>query len=211
MRKQVIIAMAAALLVAVLSGYVWANDSESITAYAQVPSVNPTFSISIIESLSATTYDWDNPQLPSAGMNFGTLTNAVSGDPTSAFAATKHFLVLVGVTTNTGNQYQIKYTGASLAKTDNPTITLSGDAWTVSADQHYNPDTVYPAGITTGIHSAEDTYVVYNSNSSGDSDTIRLYFGITGDPDQAAGPNLIPPTQPAGNYQGTIKLDVYAL
>ncbi len=211
MRKHVIATMLAALLVAVLSGYVWANDSETITAYAQVASLNPTFSISIIKSLSATTYDWDNPQPPSAGMNFGTLTNAVSGDPTSALTATKHFLVLVGVTTNTGKQYEIKYTGAPLAKEGDSSVTLPGDAWTVAADQHYDPDTVYPAGITTDIHSAEDTYVVYRSNSNGDSDTIRLYFGITGDPDQAAGPNLIPPTQPAGNYQGTIKLDVYAL
>jgi len=208
MRKQVIIAMAAALLVAVLSGYVWANDSESITAYAQVPAVNPTFTIYITDSLSPTTYRWQKDSL--GAMDFGTLTNAVSGDPTSALAATKHFLVLVGVTTNTGKPYQIKYTGAPLAKLDNPTITLSGDAWTVSAG--HDPDnTVFRSGITTGVRSAEDTYVVYNSNSAGDSDTIRLYFGITGDPDQAAGPNLIPPTQPAGSYQGTIKLDVYAL
>jgi len=208
MRKQVIATMLAALFVAVLSGYVWANDSETITAYAEVAPLNPTFSIYITDSLTATTYRWQQDSL--SAMDFGTLTNAVAGDPTSALAATKHFLVLVGVTTNTGDRYEIKYTGAPLAKSDNPAVTLSGDAWTVAADS--DPDlTVYPTGITTGVHSAEDTYVVYNSNSNGDSDTIRLYFGITGDPDQAAGTNLIPPTQPAGNYQGTVKLDVYAL
>lgn len=205
------IVITTALLIALSVNCVWASDQETITAYAQVAALNPAFSISIFKSLSATTYDWANPKPPSAGMNFGTLINYVPGDHTSALGAGHHFLVLVGVITNTGAPYAIKYTGAPLAKSDNPTIKLSGDAWTVSAGQHYDPDTVYPTGITTGIHSAEDTYVVYNSNSSGDSDTIRLYFGITGDPDQAAGTNLIPPTQPAGNYQGTVTLDVYAL
>ncbi|MFH1339424.1 MAG: hypothetical protein ABIH40_06250 [Candidatus Omnitrophota bacterium] len=206
-----VVAIAVALLVALSVNCVWASDTETITALANVGTVNPTFSISIIKSLSATTYDWANPKPPSAGMNFGTLTNAVASDPTSALAAGHHFMVLVGVITNTGASYAVKYTGAPLAKSDNPTITLPGDAWTVSADQHYSPDTVYPAGISTGVRSAEDTYVVYNSNASGTSDTIRLYFGITGDPAQAAGTNLIPPTQLAGDYYGTVKLDVYAL
>ena len=213
MRKQVIAALILSIAV-LLCAYVYANDEEFITATAEVELLNPVFSVVLFESTSPTTYDWENPILPSEGMNFGTLVNAVPDDPTSALAAIKHFLCLVGVVTNSGDQYAIKYTGASLAKIGAPSVKLSGDAWTVSADEHYNPDTVYPAGITYGINSGESTYVVYTSNSNGTSDTIRLYFGITGDPDYAVngeGSVLIPPTQEAGTYQGEVKLEVYAL
>lgn len=196
------------LAVVFLVNSAFATDTETITAWAIVPSLNPTFSISIIESLTTTTYDWDNAKPASAGMNFGTLTNTIAGDSTSDLTATKHFLVLLGVTSNSGVPYSVTYEGAPLAKTGDPTTVLSGDAWTVAADVHYDPNTTYPAGLTTGIRSAEDTYVVYNSNGSGVSDTIRLYFGITGDSANAAGANLIPATQPAGTYSGTVRLTV---
>ncbi|MFH1578355.1 MAG: hypothetical protein ABIC18_04730 [Candidatus Omnitrophota bacterium] len=210
MRKQ-IIAITAVLLVGLLASCVLANETETITVTATVAALNPKFDISIIASTSEDTYDWDNPQSPSAGMNFGTLESADPNDVNSALTASKHFLVLVGVYTNSGKEYVVDYTGAPLANTVDPNIELPGGAWTIAAGQHYGPDTVNPGGLTTAVRSGEDTYNVYRSNASGDSDLFRLYFGITGDADAAAGADLIGPTQAAGTYTGTIQLDVYAL
>ncbi|MCX5707699.1 MAG: hypothetical protein NTY14_01755 [Candidatus Omnitrophica bacterium] len=186
--------------------------NKPITASASVTG-STAFTVNIYKSLTSTTFNWNTDYV--SVMNFGTLTNAVVGDPTSALNASNFFMALVTVTNNTGTAYHVSYTGAPLIHTD-ATTRLSNDAWTVMGGLQYNSDgstaTVYSTGLSTTRRSAGLTtaYNVYNSNTAGISDTFRVYFAITGDPTLAVGttPVLIPPTQKAGSYSGVVTLSL---
>jgi hypothetical protein len=195
------------------------------SAFAQITTVNKTitasasvngstaFTVNIYKSLTSTTFNWTTDYVNL--MNFGALTNAVAGDPTSALNASNFFLALVTVTNNTGTAYHVAYTGAPLIHTD-ATTRLSNDAWTVMGGLQFNSDgstaTAYSTGLNTTRRSAGLTtaYNVYTSNSTGLSDTFRVYFAITGDPTLAVGttPVLIPPTQKSGSYSGVVTLSL---
>jgi hypothetical protein len=194
------------------------------TAFAQVTRVDKpidvqasingasNFDVKIYRSTTSTTYNWTTDYINV--MNFGALVPADVDNPTtSALTASQHFLALCTVTNNTGSTYRVQVTGAPLRHTD-ATTTLPNNAWTLTAGNQINTDgsiaTVYPAGVTTTRRSAGITTAqqVYASNTSGLSDTFRVYFAITGDPTKAVSSTgvLIPPTQKAGTYSAQVIL-----
>lgn len=216
MMKKSLLLLALVLPLLVV-GQVFALTDKPITASATVTG-STTIDVKLYKSLTDTTYDWTTNLYPT--MTFPSLVHAVATDPTTALTAAQHFLALVAVTSNSGATYKIQYTGAPLRHTDAVT-TLSNDAWTVIGGNHLNTDgstaTVYPAGVNTSKKSAGSTttYDVYTSNATGTSDTIRVYFAITGDPTKGVDANgngsidLIPPTQKSGSYSASVKLTLY--
>ncbi len=208
------------LTVLVLSLFVctsaFARIDKPISVQASVTG-STTFNVNIYKSTSDTSYNWTTDYINT--MNFGTLTNAITGDLTSALTASSHFLALVSVNNNTGTAYQVAFTGAPLRHTDGTTL-LSNDAWTVLGGLHLNSDgstaTAYSSGVNTTRRSAGLTtsYNVYTSNTSGLSDIFRVYFAITGDPTKAVNADgagaiaLIPPTQKSGSYSASVTLSL---
>jgi hypothetical protein len=194
---------------------VFAAVTKPISVQAAVTG-STSIDLKIFKSTSDTTYNWTTDYINT--MNFGTLGNAVPTDPTSALSASSHFLALVTITNNTSATYHVQFTGAPLRHTTDGVTLLSNDAWTIVGGPHLNTDgtlaTVYSAGINTTKRSAGLTtsYDVYTSNTSGLSDTFRVYFAITGDPTKAVNADgvgaiaLIPPTQKSGSYSASVTL-----
>ncbi len=192
----------------------FARVDKPISVQASV-SGSTAFDLKIYRSTSDTTYNWSADYINT--MNFGELTYAVPSDLTSALTASQHYLALVTITNNTNTAYHVQFTGAPLRHTDGVTL-LSNDAWTVMGGLHLNTDgstaTAYPAGVSTTKRSAGLTtsYDVYTSNTSGLSDTFRVYFAITGDPTKAVNADgagtiaLIPSTQKSGSYSASVTL-----
>lgn len=208
--KKTIGILTIALLASI--GTAFASVDKAINVSAAVLSAS-SYDVKLFKSTSSTTYDWNTNLFPA--MNFGTLKNAVDGDPTSALTAANGYVALVSVVNNSGATYRVQFTGAPLLHTDG-TTRLSNDAFTVAGGVQYDSNgavtTAYSSGVDTTKRSAGSTtpYNVYNSNSSGVSDSFRVYFGLTGDPTQAVGAKaLIPPGQKAGNYSATLHLTLY--
>jgi len=207
------------VLPCLIAGRVFAATEKPITVQASVTS-DTDFQVKLYRSTSKTTYDWTTNYYPT--MDFGTLTNAIAGDTTSALTASYHYLALISVTNNTGTAYRVQYDGAPLRNSADTTVTLSNEAFTIAGGVHYAADgttiaTVYPSGLNTTRKSAGSTtpYDIYTSNSSGTSDIFRAYFGLTGDPTLAVDVNgngtfdLIPPGQRSGSYTASIKFTLY--
>lgn len=217
MKKSLL--LLALVLPCLIVGTVFASTEKPITVQASI-TADSAFEVKLYKSTGATTYDWTTNYYPL--MDFGTLTNAVPGDTTSALTASYHYMALVSITNNTGTAYRVQYDGAPLRNTSDNTVTLSNEAFTIAGGVQYAADgmtitTVYPAGLDTTRKSAGVTtaYNIYTSNSSGTSDIFRAYFGLTGDPTKAVDVNgngtfdLIPPNQRSGTYTASIKLTLY--
>ncbi len=204
--------LAILVLPLVLAGVSFAAVDKPITVTATV-NASSSFDVKVYKSTSSTTYDWNTNLYPN--MNFGTLVNAVTGDPSSALTASYHFVALVAANSNSGSAYRVQYTGAPLRHTDG-TTTLSNDCFTVSGGVHYNSDGTIATSYTSGLNTTKrtagstTTYDVYTSNTAGTSDIFRVYFGITGDPTAAVGSKvMIPPNQKGGSYSASVKITLY--
>ncbi|MGE5308561.1 MAG: hypothetical protein ACM3OC_05730 [Deltaproteobacteria bacterium] len=206
------------ILVLAVAVFAASTASAAITRVDKAINVSATvlggtsFQVQLFKSTSSTTYDWTHDYYPT--MAFGSLTNAIANDVTSALTSTVSYLAVVSVINNTGTTYHVQYTGAPLLHTDG-TTTLPNNAFTVKGGVHYASDgtTVTTIGtVNTTRNSAGSTtaYNIFTSNLAGASDAFDVFFGLTGDPTQAvsATGNLIPPTQKAGNYAATITLSL---
>ena len=213
MKKTALLIMAIMIAGCFIAGNVFADTPKTLNVSAAVTGTT-IFNVNLYKSTGTTTYNFATDLFPT--MDFGTLVLADPTKPTtSPLGASQHFLALVSVTSNTGSQYFVKYTGAPLLHTVDAVTALSSDCFTVAGGPHFNTDgttaTIYSSGLAQAIHSASATtaYNVYTSTATGGSDIFRVYFGITGDPTQTVSKtsnNLIPQTQKAGTYKANVLL-----
>jgi hypothetical protein len=194
-----------------------AATDKAINVTASVNAVT-NFTVQLFPSLTNTTYDWAHNVFPA--MSFGMLTNANASDPSSALASSTGYVAYVSIANNNGALYHVDFQGAPLTHSDG-TTKIPNDAFVVSADSHYYTNgtiaTINTGGIVKTKKSAGLTtaYTVYNSNAAGASDGFDMFFGLTGDSNNAIDSDgngvkdLIPPTQKSGTYSSTLHVTLY--
>ena len=149
-------------------------------------------------------------------MNFDTLGSADPTNPSSALSADHFFKVFCGVNTS-GRPYTVTQTGSAL--TNEKGTPIPDNAWvftpiafvdTTDADALANEPLPGDASVGSPISANSTDSLWIDTGTQTNIVVVQAAYGVTGDPTKDADQSsdtvgqLIPPTQQAGSYQGSV-------